>query len=231
MTYQRGTTESYKKWADMVGDDSYTFDQFLPYFEKSLHFTPPDQSKRAANATPDYDLKTIGNGGPLSVTFPAYAGAFGTWVLKGLKEIGINPINGFTSGKLLGVAYALATINGKTQIRDSSETAFLQPPLKSDKKPNLIVYQSTLAKRILFDANKKATGVVVDTDGINYTLSAKREVVVSAGAFQSPQLLMVSGVGPAATLQRHNIPVVADRSGVGQNMWVSIDLCVMHLFD
>ena len=61
----------------------------------------------------------------------------------------------------------------------------------------------------------------MNTGGKEYILSAKKEVILSAGAFQSPQLLMVSGVGPAATLQKHNIPVVADRAGVGQNMWVS----------
>ena len=54
-----------------------------------------------------------------------------------------------------------------------------------------------------------------------YSLSARKEVIVSAGIFQSPQLLMVSGIGPRATLSQYNIPVVADRPGVGQNMWVS----------
>ena len=53
-----------------------------------------------------------------------------------------------------------------------------------------------------------------------YTLSARKEVVVSAGAFQSPQLLMVSGIGPLETLTKYGIPIVADRPGVGQNMWV-----------
>lgn len=102
--------------------------------------------------------------------------------------------------------------------RESSETAFLQPALGS---PNLYVFQSTLGKKIISDTNKRATGVQVDTEGKVYTLSANKEVVLSVGAFQSPQLLMVSGVGPQATLTKHNIPVVADRPGVGQNMWVS----------
>ncbi len=84
--------------------------------------------------------------------------------------------------------------------------------------PNYIVYQSILAKKILFDGNKTATGVVVDTQGKQYTLRATKEVILAAGVFGSPQLLMVSGVGPAATLRQHNIPIIADRSGVGQNM-------------
>lgn len=199
MAYQRGSKKSYDMWADLVGDSSYKWDSFLPYFKKSLQFTPPDRNKRAANATPEYDLDSFGNGGgPISVTFSNYAQALASWVQKGLAEIGIKPIKGFTSGELFGSSYVLETIRAKTQIRESSETGFLQPALK---RGNLIVFQQSLAKKII--------------------LSAKKEVIISAGAFQSPQLLMVSGVGPAATLQKYGIPVVADRAGVGQNMWVS----------
>lgn len=205
-------------WADQVGDSSYTFKEWLPYFEKSLHYTPPDPLKRPTNATPQVDLQTLGGGkGPLSVTFSNYAQAATSWVAKGFEEIGISPINGFTSGKLLGSSYVLETINASTQTRDSSETSFLRSALGNI---NLTVYQSTLAKKILFDQNSKAVGVQVDSHGLSYALSAAKEVITSAGTFQSPQLLMVSGIGPATTLQKHKIPVLADRPGVGQNMWV-----------
>ena len=205
-------------WADQVGDQDYNWNKFLPYFEKSLNFTPPDMSKRAANATPDYDTATLGQGnGPLSATFTNYAQAFSSWVQNGLKEIGIHPRNGFTSGKLIGSAYVLNTIEPTLQTRESSETAFLQPALAN---PNLIIYTQTLAKRIIFDSNKVANAVEVDTSGEVYNLHARKEVIVSAGTFQSPQLLMVSGIGPQGTLSQHNIPVIADRPGVGQNMWV-----------
>jgi len=110
----------------------------------------------------------------------------------------------------------LVTVEHTLQTRKSSETAFLQPALAN---PNLIVYIQSLAKKIIFDFNKVATGVQVDTEGKVYTLTARKEVILSAGAFQSPQLLMVSGVGPQATLSKYSIPVVADRPGVGQNMW------------
>lgn len=94
----------------------------------------------------------------------------------------------------------------------SSEVAFLQTSLD---KPNYIVYQSTLGKRILFDDDKNAIGVEVDMGGRQFALMANKEVIVSSGAIQSPHLLMVSGVGPADTLKKHNITVVADRPGVG----------------
>ncbi|KAF2173924.1 GMC oxidoreductase [Zasmidium cellare ATCC 36951] len=220
MTYHASTADSYQRWADYVGDQSYTFDNFYPFFKKSQNFTPPD-SRRIANSTPQYVASQLGTSGPLSVIFPAWAGAFGTFVVKGLSAIGINPIQGFESGKLIGSSYALATIDYTTNFRDSSEVAFLQPAIAqsiSRPSPNLIVFPNTLGKKIIFNSAKKATGVQVNTDGLTYTLSVSKEVIVSAGAFQSPQLLMVSGIGPAATLQQHGIPVLANRPGVGQNM-------------
>jgi choline dehydrogenase len=72
--------------------------------------------------------------------------------------------------------------------------------------------------QILFDDDKHTTGVKVQSAGRNYTLSARHEVIISSGVFHSPQLLMVSGIGPRETLKQHNIPLIADRPGVGQNM-------------
>ncbi len=216
MAYQRGTKASYQRWADVVGDQSYTFDQLLPYFEKSLKFTPPNMDLRFANGTPEYDPTVLGDGsGPLSLTFSNYVQVFGTWATKGLQEIGFPIVKGFQSGFLTGQSYSMFTINATTMTRDSSETSFLRRGLAY---PNYMVYQSTMATKILFDANKKATGVIVDTQGAVYTLSATKEVILTAGAFGSPQILMLSGVGPATTLQQNGIPVVADRPGVGQNM-------------
>ncbi|KAI1176170.1 GMC oxidoreductase [Nemania sp. FL0916] len=217
MIYQRGTKASYKMWADLVGDDSYTWDSFSPYLRKSVCFTPPNNELRGANSTPLYEASAFDNKctGPLSVTYTTYASPFASWATNGLEELGMTPIEGFVSGSLLGQSYVMSTIDAKTQNRDSSETSFLRKALTYT---NYAVYPLTTAKRILFDANKRATGVEVDSLGARYTLTATKEVIVSAGVFASPQLLMVSGVGPAATLQGLGIPVVADRPGVGQNM-------------
>ena len=107
------------------------------------------------------------------------------------------------------------TVNAATAIRETSETSFLRYGLQF---PNLMVFTESLAKKVLFDADKKATGVMVDSQGKQFTLTARKEVILSAGAFQSPQLLMVSGVGPASQLKEYSIDIVADRPGVGQNM-------------
>ncbi|KAK3940204.1 hypothetical protein QBC46DRAFT_261513, partial [Diplogelasinospora grovesii] len=90
--------------------------------------------------------------------------------------------------------------------------AYLRPVLN---RPNLFVFTSTFAQRILFNSRKKAVGVLVDN---NCTITAKKEVILSAGSVQSPQLLLVSGVGLAKLLKPLSIPVVADRPGVGQNL-------------
>ncbi|KAL9627710.1 MAG: hypothetical protein Q9204_006382 [Flavoplaca sp. TL-2023a] len=84
---------------------------------------------------------------------------------------------------------------------------------------SIVVYTNTPANSILFDANNTATGVSVQTASLHYTIYASHEVILSAGAFQSPQLLMLSGINPQETLATYNIPVLADLPGVGQNLW------------
>jgi len=212
LTYQIGPKGSYQRWADRVGDKAYSWDNFLPYFQRSQDFSLP--RGRPANATPGYDQGSLKTGGPLSITFPPWAMAFASWAQKALTRMGLQQINGFTSGTILGSSYQLLTLS-KTSVRESSETAFLQK--NGLQRSNLVVYTSVMAEKILFDGNK-ATGVLVSMAGVPFPLSAGKEVIVSAGAFQSPQLLMVSGVGPKDTLAKFGIPVVKDLPGVGQNM-------------
>ncbi|KAK3387413.1 glucose-methanol-choline oxidoreductase [Podospora didyma] len=220
MTYHVSTRGSYDLMAKKIGSPAYSFDRFFPYFTKSQHFTPPAGGTfdRFANSTPQYDGSRLGTQGPLSVLYPKYAQAFGSWAAKGFQAIGLKEQRGFESGNLAGAyAYPLATIRADENTRESSETAFLRPRLGA-KKANLVTFVSTLAKRVLFDGQKRAAGVVVNTNGLEYAVRARKEVIVSAGAFQSPQLLMVSGIGPKETLQQHGIDVLHDSPGVGQNM-------------
>ncbi|KAK6860484.1 alcohol oxidase [Apiospora arundinis] len=214
MIYQRGTAQSYDKWAAAVGDTSYSWDRFEPYFKKSVAFRPPSSS-RAPNATAEYNPAAFtARAGPLEVGYPNYAQPFASWLQPSLNEIGVPTTQDFNSGKLMGCQYASTTINSNMK-RETSETSFLRI---AAGRPNLTVIQLALAKRILFDSNKRATGVVYQIGPLTFTANAAREVIVSAGAFHSPQLLMVSGIGPAATLNKFNIPVIADRRGVGQGM-------------
>ena len=217
MIYQRGTVQSYQKWADQVDDQSYTWDNIEPYFQKSVAFTPPNTAKRAPNASASYNPAAFRpTGGPLTVSYANYAQTFSSYIEGSLNEIGIATVEDFNSGSLLGTQYCSSTINPTDENRESSESAFLNAAADF---PNLQVYSVTMAEKILFDENNTATGVQVSgADVLPYILSANKEVILSAGAFQSPQLLMLSGIGPADQLQSFGIPVIADRAGVGQNM-------------
>lgn len=233
MIYHRPTEGSLQMWADKVGDASYEFANFLPYFEKSITFTPGSTTLRLANATTTYSTTTLEHGtGPLHLTFANWVYAFPTWAAKALTAtLGI-PLRaeGLQDGGLLGHAYTMYTVDPATQLRSSSETAFLRPSLDAGD-PDYYVYPLTLARRVLFDDDRRATGVLVQTATANYTLSARKEVVLAAGVIGSPQLLQVSGVGPADLVAALGVPLVADRPGVGQNFQDQILFGVTHAVD
>ena len=132
-----------------------------------------------------------------------------------MNAIGIQDAGDFNSGSILGSQWFPITVVPESQRRASSQNTYLTA---FEDLPNLTIYTNTMGKRIIFDDEKKAIGVVVQTQGTPYTLKVKKEVVVSAGAFQSPQFLMVSGVGPASKLSEHNIPVIHHNPNVGQNL-------------
>lgn len=164
-----------------MGDQSYTFENLLPFFKKSVTFEAPNNNIRAANSTPGYDRSSFSSSGePLKVSFPNFANAYSTWIKLALKELGLKETLGSTSGKLLGFQYCAETLDRTSQTRSSSETSFLRKALRTTS--NLLVYKSTLAKKILFDSSKTATGVLVETSGVQYTLHATKEVILSAGA-------------------------------------------------
>lgn len=206
-------------WADLVNDTSYQWDSFISFFRKSAHYTSPDIAKRTANASVPMPLNGTFDpeGGPLEVGYVNFPLQFGSWTKLAFQEMGFKMLADMDSGELIGAQYTTQTI-APDMTRSSSQASYLSAAFASGRQ-NLIVYTRTSAKRILFDSNQKAYGVQVSTFGVPYTISASQEIVVSAGAVRSPQLLMVSGVGPAVTLQQLSIPVVVDLPGVGQSMW------------
>ncbi|KAI4276461.1 MAG: hypothetical protein LQ337_002477 [Flavoplaca oasis] len=108
------------------------------------------------------------------------------------------------------------TLSPDDQHRSSSQTSYLNRAINNT---SIVVYNSTLANKILFNANNSATGVAVQTASLPFALHASSEVILSAGVFQSPQLLMLSGIGPQETLASYEIPILVDLRGVGQNFW------------
>ncbi|KAI0139590.1 GMC oxidoreductase [Hypoxylon sp. NC0597] len=215
MAYGRTAKGAHQLWADTLGDQSYTYDNMVKYYERTMNFSPPNSQTRLANATPTYDPADTATGGGLDVTFPSYSQSWSTWVAKGLAAIGLSQVESFINGDLLGHSWQMTTITQSNGFRSSSQAGYLRPILG---RPNLTVMNGTFAEHIIFNSKKEATGVQVTARGKTSTIAAKKEVILSAGVFQSPQLLMVSGVGPKAQLQKFNIPVVVDLPGVGQGM-------------
>lgn len=224
MIYNRGTIDSFQRWADAIGDEDWTFDNVLPFYAQSVNYTYPDPAYRAANAShvPSPRNSSAYASGPVQISYGRFAVPFGSWTELAFGELGVPMQQDFSSGYLLGMQYAPATLNPHNAERSSSQTSYLQQSLTSGRT-NLKVYTHALAKRILFSSNMTATGVELTSVGSKFTLTANREIVLSAGAFHTPQLLMVSGIGPQAELEKNDINVLVDRPGVGQNMWVRIE--------
>lgn len=175
------TIGAFQMWADQVDDQSYTFDKLMPFFEKSINFQSPDESLRPSNATLKYNARSNSDSaGPLHVSYPNWANSYSSWAKLALAELGLSESDGFLDGKLSGFQYASQTLDRETQTRSSSESSFLRAALANNS--NLNIYKSTLGKRIIFDTNNQATGVIVDTAGVEYTISAQREVIICAGA-------------------------------------------------
>ena len=174
-----GTTGSYKRWADAVGDSSYEFPNFLPYFKK-VNFTAPNYALRGGPPV-KYDPSAFsapGTGGPLHVAFWNYYLPLSKYLAAAFRSAGFKEIAGIQSGSLDGFAQWPATQNPDFAIRDSSETSFGRVAIEQGK---LKCYQNTLGKQIIFDG-MKAVGVKVESSGQQYTLSARKEVVLAAGA-------------------------------------------------
>lgn len=191
MSYLRSTKSAYRRWAEIVGDDSYTFENLVPFFKRSVRLTPPNLEKRkTANAKPEYDASAYGDGSPLDVSWNNWVDPTLTWLAKSLQAIGIvvNP-KGFSSGELKGGAWLPSTIDPAHATRESAQTSFLEHAIATTK---IKVYPHSVATKVLFERGK-AIGVRVDTNGTIYTLHAKKEVIVSAGVFNSPKLLLLSG--------------------------------------
>lgn len=187
-TFGRSSAGAFERWAHEVGDQSYTFNNLLPFFKQSVHFNPPNSSSAPPNVTLPYNASCFSqDGGPLEVSFPSHFNAITSWLGNAFTEMGFRRLPGFFDGHLFGWSYFAYSLDPNSQTRSSSETSFLRDALSHTT--NLNFYKSTLAKRIILENCKVATGVLVNTAGVEYTISAKREVILSAGAVRRPMHL------------------------------------------
>jgi choline dehydrogenase len=198
LLYVRGQHEDYDRWRQH-GNYGWGFDDVLPYFKKA------ENQQRGAD---DFH----GSGGPLPVSDLGHPDPLSAAFITAAAETGL-PVNPDFNGALQEGAgfFQTTTRHGR---RASTAVAYLGP---AKGRNNLRVETSALAQRIVFDG-RRADAVEYRQAGALKTARARREILVSGGAFNSPQLLQLSGVGPADLLRRHGIEVVLDAPGVGQNL-------------
>lgn len=206
MCYIRGHRSDYDHWASL-GCQGWSYDALLPLFKSIEHFEP------GANAF-------HGAGGGLNVAEPRYMNPLMSAFLEAAQQAGHARNDDFNGAEQEGVGrYHVMQKDGE---RCSNARAFLTPVRE---RPNLTVITDTHARRVVFDG-KRAVGVEVQRKGRVEILSATREVILSAGAVGSPQLLLLSGVGPKAELDRHGIAQVHELPGVGENLQDHLDIHV-----
>jgi choline dehydrogenase-like flavoprotein len=203
MIYIRGQREDYDDWASQ-GNAGWGFNDVLPYFKRSEH------NERGASAL-------HGTGGPLNVKDLTSPNRFGPIFVEAGRQAGYRVNHDFNGESQEGVGmYQVTHKNGE---RWSAAKGYLTPNLA---RPNLQVITGAHATKVLFEG-KRAVGVEYSQGGQLKSAKAVGEVILSGGAFASPQLLMLSGVGAGAHLQERGIAVTHDLPGVGQHLHDHMD--------
>lgn len=203
MIYTRGHPSDYDGWAE-AGNPGWSWSEVLPWFRRS------EDNSRGADAW-------HGVGGPLSVSDLRSPNPICEDFLRAAEQAGFARNPDFNGAEQEGVGlYQVTQRNGE---RWSAARAFLAP---ARERPNLTVLTRARATRILFEG-RRAVGVEYRQGQATMVLRARREVLLASGALQSPQLLMLSGVGPREELRRHGIPVLHERPGVGRDLHDHLD--------
>ena len=198
LLYIRGQQQDFDHWRQL-GNAGWSFTDVLPYFRKS------EDQQRGAD-------ELHGTGGPLSVSDVSEPHPLCEAFIDACEQAGLPRTDDFNGPSQEGAGYfQLTTRKGR---RWSTARGYLA---QARKRPNLQVIGNALTTRILFDG-RRASGVEYMRDGGKHVAHASGEVILSSGAFNSPQLLQLSGVGPADLLQQHGIDVIADMKGVGADL-------------
>ena len=208
--YCRGHHRDYDEWRQL-GNSGWDWESVLPFFRKAENW------KGGAN-----ELR--GGDGPLRTAFGRYnMGLFDAFISAG-KQAGYRFNPDYNGAEQEGFVYTQYTHTHRFPMRCSAARAYVWPAMK---RKNLTVWTKARTLRILFEG-KRATGVEVERGGERLTVLADRELILSAGAYQSPQLLMLSGVGDPTELAQHNIDCKHALPGVGKNLQDHVGSYVQH---
>ena len=213
MLYVRGHAKDYDEWADL-GCDGWNWQAVLPYF------------KRAENNERGGD-DVHGGSGPLQVSNQKSPRPITRAFVEAGEALQIREVADFNAGDNEGIGeYQVTQFHAKDKNgeRCSAAAAYLHPVMD---RPNLTVLTKAHASRVLFEG-KRATGVAYRQGGQEKQVSAKREVILCGGAFNSPQLLQLSGVGRAEDIEPHGITLLHELPGVGQNLQDHLDFTLAY---
>ncbi|KAH9995649.1 GMC oxidoreductase [Russula compacta] len=214
--FHYGDPSDYDEWARLGGEgaESWAYKAFHKYFVKFEKFVPN-------KAYPGVIADEHGVNGPVEVGFHGYHSAITQRFIEACSRVGI-PLRADLNSPhgTAGVAKLMTYIDSSGR-RVTTESAYLTPAVLS--RPNLTVAVNACATRILFDTSgprPRAVGVefASSRDGPRFHVRAKNEVILAAGAIHTPHILMLSGIGPAAHLTEHKIPVIASLPGVGEHL-------------
>ncbi|MDD3762473.1 MAG: choline dehydrogenase [Nevskiales bacterium] len=213
MCYVRGHASDYDHWA-ALGNPGWSYDEVLPYFRRLEHFEP------GADGLDDAQARYHGLGGPLHASRLRHHNPLSEVFLEATRQAGHPANDDFNGAEQAGMGfYHVAQQGGE---RCSNARAYLRP---AEGRRNLDIITGVRATRVLFDA-RRAVGVRYYAAGTYREVGAQREVILAAGAIGSPQLLLLSGVGPAEELARHAITPVQVLEGVGRNLQDHLDAYV-----
>lgn len=205
MVYTRGHPLDYDDWA-RLGCDGWAFDDVLPYFRRA------EGNERGADALHGAD-------GPLSVSNLRFQNPFSHRFVRAAVEAGFPRNDDFNGPQQEGIGFYQVTQ------RDGQRWSVARAYIYGDARANLHTIADAVVLRVIFDG-KRAKGVEVMRNGVTETIEARAEVVLSAGTFNSPQLLMCSGIGPADHLRALGIPVLHDAPEVGRNLTDHVDFTI-----
>jgi choline dehydrogenase len=198
MIYARGHPLDYDQWRQ-TGLTGWGYKDVLPYFKRS------EGSWRG-------DDEHHNSAGELKVTKPTLDGRYHAMFAEAAGKAGIPETTDYNGTEAEGICPPDRTIGGGR--RSSTSRMFLRP---AENRPNLTIETGALAHRVVVQ-NGRAAGVEFGQDGASKTARANKEVVLSGGSYNSPQLLLLSGIGPADELRQVGVDVVADRPSVGKNL-------------
>ena len=199
MVYSRGNPRDYADWV-AAGATGWSYAEVLPYFLRSENNQDLPVSRYHAH------------GGPINVMRPRRPNRLNTDFIEATRSLGFPVTDDFTAATNEGVGFRQGLIRGGR--RESTARSFLHPALA---RGNVTLYTDSLVLRVVVEGGR-AVGVLCERAGQAQQVRATREVILCAGAVQSPQILLLSGIGPAAQLQAQGIQPVHDLAGVGRNL-------------